>query len=1323
MATNFRSNADHTRLISKSIFVTNFPDNTLSKDLWKLCQDYGTVVDVYIPNRKSKAGKCFAFVRFIKVENIDRLVGNNCTLWIGRMHLHANVVCFERSPIQASRSASSVRPNHTGASSFATVLKGNNTPVNASEAPAMVIDDSCVVKRDIEFFCNGRRGLWVMFELESLKSKAKFMQHVGVASWFTCLCNAQSDFVSRDRIVWVDIEGVPLHAWSRATFTKIGSKWGEVMDLEESKDDLFARKRICIKTKQEDNILEKFKIIVKGKNFVIRAKELFAWSPVFNEVKEVEYCTDDESVQGTNEDKGEVSNKVQPNPESDDEGVSDTYFGESEENLGNEHNSEQPMNDKEKSQDPFNFYDLLRKRDGGVDTLGSNISIPYPPGFTPEKLNNNADVNEVKDMNSEPSERRSEDLCSRVLEEVQHTDDLLSSGVRSNGHMPKKGGSVLEVLDEMIKVGQTMGYTMEGWLGSKAKKDWTRELIGKHKVNFLSLQETKMESISDMDVKILWGNSNFEYLFSEAIGNSGGILCTWDPNIFLKEQHILSDNFVALFGTWVPTKTKLLMISIYAPQPRTEKRSLWNYIMSLVTRWQGDSIVMGDFNEVRSADERMGSVFNIQGAADFNDFISNSGLVDIQLEGYLFTWSHPSASKMSKLDRFLVTEGVISLFPHISAICLDMHLSDHRPILLRDVIADYGATPFRLYHSWLTLSGFEQLVIHTWNSTVLEDSNGMVQFKKKLQVLKKAIREWVAVYKREKTGRRNDIKLKLSVIDKQLDQGHVNDDILLSRMGLMKQLLNSNSLDAIDNLQKAKIQWAIEGDENSKFFHGVINQKRANLAIRGVMVDGEWMDDPRRVKEEFCSHFATRFPDSCSNGIQIRLNYLFPNQLSSDQAFELEKQVSTDEIRTAVWACGENKSPGPDGFTFSNFVVTKILALRLSSVIAGLISDVQTAFLPSRQILDGSFVINELLSCLSSGMASVLINESPTAEFHFHCGLKQGDPLAPYLFILVMESLHLSFSRVVDAGIFKGIKIDNSTMISYLFYADDVGVGIHDLIVAAAASTLGCSIMKTPFKYLGVTVGAIHGPNIQKLSSSTYSIWNNILKEVNILKGRGVDLISHCKRRVGNGMHTWFWSDLWLGDQQLRYMFPRIYALEENKECSVAVKLQGDVEFSLRRQARGGVEAQQLVQLQDLIGSSVLVNAEDRWFWDLNGNGVFCVKDVHKLLDESFLPKEVIATRWIKFVSIKINVFAWKVSLDRLPIRLRHAADVTRLVCRWWDLVWSPLGSYSEWSSWFNSIRLGSNLKSMLEGVFLLGGAYGTSGIDCSLRLKSLGRM
>nr|GFB04617.1 RNA-directed DNA polymerase, eukaryota, nucleotide-binding alpha-beta plait domain protein [Tanacetum cinerariifolium] len=109
MTSSFRSNMDHACAIARSIFVTNFPDSTSSKDLWKLCQSYGTVADVYIPNRRSKAGKRFAFVRFIKVDNVDRLVGNLCTLWIGRMHLHANVVRFECTPSQVPRPSQPVR--------------------------------------------------------------------------------------------------------------------------------------------------------------------------------------------------------------------------------------------------------------------------------------------------------------------------------------------------------------------------------------------------------------------------------------------------------------------------------------------------------------------------------------------------------------------------------------------------------------------------------------------------------------------------------------------------------------------------------------------------------------------------------------------------------------------------------------------------------------------------------------------------------------------------------------------------------------------------------------------------------------------------------------------------------------------------------------------------------------------------------------------------------------------------------------------------------------------------------------------------------------
>ncbi|GKD41149.1 RNA-directed DNA polymerase, eukaryota, partial [Tanacetum coccineum] len=262
-------------------------------------------------------------------------------------------------------------------------------------------------------------------------------------------------------------------------------------------------------------------------------------------------------------------------------------------------------------------------------------------------------------------------------------------------------------------------------------------------------------------------------------------------------------------------------------------------------------------------------------------------------------------------------------------------------------------------------------------------------------------------------------------------------------------------------------------------------------------------------------------------------------------------------------------------------------------------------------------------------------------------------------------------------------------------------------------------------------ISAMHGSNIQVTSPFKSSTWNTIIREIHSLKNMGVNLISYCKIRVGSGIHTSFWNDVWNGDTQFCSLFPRLFALENNKNCSVAEKLQGSITLSFRRSVRGGVESQQLEALQDLLGSVILSDSIDRWVWDLNGDGIFRVKDARNLLDEFFLPKEEVATRWIKSIPIKVNVFAWKLHLDRLPTRLNlvnrgvqvlstlcpicgvahedasHiffscevAMDVSRLICRWWNISWTHVGSYSEWLSWLKSLRLGSKIKGLLEGVF-----------------------
>ncbi|GJT37188.1 hypothetical protein Tco_0937053 [Tanacetum coccineum] len=75
---------------------------------------------------------------------------------------------------------------------------------------------------------------------------------------------------------FVDIEGIPLHVWSREMFAKIGNKWGEALDIEDNFGSSFARKRLCILTKQPESILEKFKSDFKKAGVLWhRAKELF----------------------------------------------------------------------------------------------------------------------------------------------------------------------------------------------------------------------------------------------------------------------------------------------------------------------------------------------------------------------------------------------------------------------------------------------------------------------------------------------------------------------------------------------------------------------------------------------------------------------------------------------------------------------------------------------------------------------------------------------------------------------------------------------------------------------------------------------------------------------------------------------------------------------------------------------------------------------------------------------------------------------------------------------------------------------------------------
>ncbi|GJZ93861.1 RNA-directed DNA polymerase, eukaryota [Tanacetum coccineum] len=278
-------------------------------------------------------------------------------------------------------------------------------------------------------------------------------------------------------------------------------------------------------------------------------------------------------------------------------------------------------------------------------------------------------------------------------------------------------------------------------------------------------------------------------------------------------------------GEWAPNGKKLIIISVYAPQELREKKMLWemlwDYLILVLKSWNGDVIIMGDFNEVRTQDERHGSIFNAHGADAFNLFISSAGLEEVPLDGCKFTWCHKSGSKMSKLDRFLIYEGLLNSCPNISSITLDRYLSDHRPILMRESHHDYGPSPFRFFHYWFELEGFDTFVKQTWNDAQVTDSNAISMFMKKMKYLKEKIRMWVKANKENSKSHKQCLQEELSKIDLLLDKGEGSSTLISKRMEILKSIQDFVKLDTMELAQKAKIKWAIEGDENSKYYHGM----------------------------------------------------------------------------------------------------------------------------------------------------------------------------------------------------------------------------------------------------------------------------------------------------------------------------------------------------------------------------------------------------------------------------------------------------------------------------------------------------------------------
>ena len=188
----------------------------------------------------------------------------------------------------------------------------------------------------------------------------------------------------------------------------------------------------------------------------------------------------------------------------------------------------------------------------------------------------------------------------------------------------------------------------------------------------------------------------------EVRGRSGGILSVWDPSCFAKTDAIHGRNYLATWGNWSGPNNRCGFLNIYVPQDIRSKKKLWEDVSTILKAHPGLKwIVFGDFNEVRSCDERKGTIFSFPGASLFNDFIHDSNLIEVRSGGRKFTRMSADCRKLSKLDRFLVSPNFFSLWPNPSVEILPKLHSDHSPLYFKVSVEDFGRTYFKFFNSWL----------------------------------------------------------------------------------------------------------------------------------------------------------------------------------------------------------------------------------------------------------------------------------------------------------------------------------------------------------------------------------------------------------------------------------------------------------------------------------------------------------------------------------------------------------------------------------------------------------------------------------------------
>ncbi|GJU23264.1 putative RNA-directed DNA polymerase, eukaryota, reverse transcriptase zinc-binding domain protein [Tanacetum coccineum] len=488
-----------------------------------------------------------------------------------------------------------------------------------------------------------------------------------------------------------------------------------------------------------------------------------------------------------------------------------------------------------------------------------------------------------------------------------------------------------------------------------------RKIVKNERLDVIGIQETKITSFDPSLLRNLWGTKNVDFVCLDSIGQSGGILLSWNSSSFAKEGSFSGSHLYGAYGVWQNVSTRVCLVNVYGPQLERQKEALWAELSHLVSSLPCIWVIFGDFNVVRCSSERVGSMFSAREASCFNDFIACSGLHDLSMGGQRFTWFNKKGTKMSKLDLYLVSNNFFDVWPNTSVNALNRVISDHNPLLLKaGITVDYGPRPFRVFDHRLKCPLLKQASFLSSNTRSGGLWSGGLDSKRVPTVTNMSGGLWSGgldpkrganrdQHSRDQRGRwffkgwgivmiphRPSSYQKTSWSSNQYNG--VADIVLKNKFKQLKldikawcgkrKLADLENKARLNNiLEKWELkaetcfisQEDIDAREEAIMELLMLNQQDSYVPLRTKSHEIKWLYEGDEIIPSFIhsSNQKKKNKEPRANRPIYRSSRF--RILNDSDTLGLISPFSEEEVKAAVWSCSGSKSPGPDGMNF-NFI-------------------------------------------------------------------------------------------------------------------------------------------------------------------------------------------------------------------------------------------------------------------------------------------------------------------------------------------------------------------------------------------------------------------